>query len=115
MLVLFSHSACGPCNALLPEVGRWQQERDHELVVALVSSGDVDDDRARAAEHDLTWVLRDEDDEIARAYGANGTPMAVIVDPDGRIASELVVGGEAIRGLVSSIVDRAAEEVLLGV
>jgi peroxiredoxin/uncharacterized membrane protein YphA (DoxX/SURF4 family) len=115
VLVLFSHPACGPCNALLPEVGRWQRERDHELLVALVSSGDVEDDRARAAEHGLTWMLRDDGDAVASTYGANGTPMAVVVDPDGRIASELVVGAEAIRGLVASAADRAAEEVLLGV
>jgi peroxiredoxin/uncharacterized membrane protein YphA (DoxX/SURF4 family) len=115
VLVLFSHPACGPCTALLPEVGMWQRERDHELLVALVSSSDVEDDRARAAEHGLTWVLRDDDGAVASAYGANGTPMAVVVDTDGRIASDLAVGAEAIRGLVSSIADRETEEVLVGV
>jgi peroxiredoxin len=115
VLIVFSHPACGPCAALLPEVGRWQREHDHELVVALVSGGDVEDDRARAAEHGLTWILRDDDDAVARAYGATGTPMAVVVDPDGRIASEFAVGAEAIRGLVSTIVDRTSREVLVGV
>jgi methylamine dehydrogenase accessory protein MauD len=113
VLLLFSHPACGPCAALLPEVGLWQRARDHELLVALVSSGDPADDRARAAEHGLTWVLRDEDDAVALAYGANGTPMAVLVDPDGHVASELVVGADAIRELVSSVA--APEKVLLGV
>src|SRR6185437_13287572 len=58
VLVLFSHPGCGPCAALLPEVGRWQRQHADELVVALVSSGDLGDDRARAAEHGLTLVLR---------------------------------------------------------
>ena len=115
VLILFSHPACAPCAALLPEVGTWQRERDHELLVALVSSGDVEDDRARAAEHGLTWVLHDDDGAVASAYGASGTPMAVVVDTEGRIASDLVVGAEAILGLVSRIVDRETEEVLVGV
>jgi hypothetical protein len=60
-------------------------------------------------------VLRDEDGAVASAYGANGTPMAVVVDADGRIASDLAVGAQAIRGLVSSTADSETEEVLVGV
>jgi peroxiredoxin len=115
VLLLFSHPACGPCAALLPEVGRWQQERADELVVALVSSGDLGDDRARAAEHELTLVLRDDEDSVAQAYHATGTPMALLVDSDGRVASELFAGADAIGGLVSSIAEPTIQEVLLGV
>ena len=107
MLLLFSHPACGPCAALLPEVGRWQREHDEELAVALVSSGDLEDDRARAAEHGLTRVLRDDEDGVADRYGATGTPMALLVGPDGRVASELVVGATAIGALVSTVVDHS--------
>src|SRR4051812_27003607 len=37
-------------------------------------------------------ILLDEMGATARAYGANGTPMAVLVDATGRIASKLVGG-----------------------
>jgi hypothetical protein len=30
---------CGPCNALLPEVGRWQREHAAQLTLALMSRG----------------------------------------------------------------------------
>jgi hypothetical protein len=35
-------------------------------------------------------------------YGANGTPMAVLVDADGLIASELAVGANAVMALARS-------------
>src|SRR5581483_7717907 len=116
ILLLFSHPACGPCAALLPEVGRWQREHADELVVAVVTSGDLDDDRARAAEHGLTLVLRDDGDRVADQYGVTGTPMALLVDADGRVASKLVVGADAIGALVASVVAAPlAEDVLVGV
>lgn len=114
VLLLFSHPACGPCAALLPEVGRWQQEQENELVVALISSGDPADDRARASEHGLVRVLRDGDDAVANAYGATGTPMALLLDSGGRVASDLVAGAEAIGRLVASAVD-SIREVPVGV
>jgi peroxiredoxin len=114
-LLLFSHPACGPCAALLPEVGRWQREHDGQLTVAVVSGGDAGDDRARAEEHGLTRVLRDDEDEVADRYGATGTPMALLIGPDGRVESELVVGATAIGELVASAVANSYEEVLLGV
>jgi peroxiredoxin len=116
ILLLFSHPACGPCAALLPEVGRWQQEHADELVVAVVTSGDLEDDRARAAEHGLALVLRDDGDRVADQYGATGTPMALLVGVDGRVASELVVGADAIGALVASVVvTPTREEVPVGV
>src|SRR5438874_1173871 len=35
VVLLFSDPGCGPCNALLPEIGRWQREHATTLVVAL--------------------------------------------------------------------------------
>jgi len=115
VLLLFSHPACGPCAALLPEVGRWQREHDGQLTVAIISGGDAEEDRARAEEHGLTRVLRDDEEDVADRYGATGTPMALLVGPDGRVESELVVGATAIGALVSSVVGHSYEEVLLGV
>jgi methylamine dehydrogenase accessory protein MauD len=115
VLLLFSHPACGPCAALVPEVGRWRREHDGQLTVAIISGGDAEEDRARAEEHGLTRVLRDDEEDVADRYGATGTPMALLVGPDGRVESELVVGATAIGALVSSVVGHSYEEVLLGV
>jgi peroxiredoxin len=113
VLLLFSDPACGPCSALLPRVGRWQQEHADELAVVVVSNGDVGDNHASASEHGVTLVLRQETHAVGLAYGANGTPMAVLVGADGRIASSLVAGGEAIATLVTGVLDQTSEEVLV--
>ncbi|HUX88898.1 MAG TPA: PqqD family peptide modification chaperone [Chloroflexota bacterium] len=100
VLLLFADAQCGPCNALFPEVGRWQREaRDFDAVVVSRNSSELN--QAKASEHGLTRVLLQEDREVARAYGALGTPSAVLVGPAGRIQSPVAVGAEAIRALVA--------------
>ena len=115
VLLLFSDPACGPCSALLPRVGRWQREHDDELTVVVVANGDEGDNRASATEHGLTLQLRQEAHAVGLAYEANGTPMAVLVDVDGQIATPLAAGGDAIAALVASALQPASEEVLLRV
>ena len=55
--------------------------------------------RARGSEGFTSLVLLDESFEAGSAFGANGTPMAVLVGADGRIASEVVAGAEAVMEL----------------
>jgi methylamine dehydrogenase accessory protein MauD len=113
VLLLFSDPACGPCSALLPRVGQWQREHRDDLSLVVVSNGERDDNRASASEHGLTLVLRQEAHAVGLAYEATGTPMAVLVDVDGRIASPLAAGGDAIAALVASLLERSPERVLL--
>ena len=80
----------------MPEVARWQREHADELTVALLSDGDPEVIRAEAAEHGLDHVLVDETLSAYEAYGANGTPSAVLVADDGTIASWLASGGDWI-------------------
>ncbi len=113
VILLFSDPACGPCTTLLPEVGRWQQRWAGELTLAVVSNASLDQNRASAAEHDLSLVLSQEKHEVSLAYGALGTPMAILVDADGRVASPVAAGEAAIAELVAQVV--STQEVLLGV
>jgi hypothetical protein len=41
-------------------------------------------------------VLLDQSGATMHAFGARGTPMAVVVDELGRVASPLVVGADAV-------------------
>lgn len=104
VLLLFSDPACGPCSALLPEVGRWQHEWTKQLTLAVVSNASLEHNRASAAEHGLTLVLSQDKHEVSLAYGALGTPMAVLVDRDGRIGSPVAAGEDAIAELVAQAV-----------
>ncbi len=101
VLLLFSDPACGPCERLLPEFGRWQQRWADELTLAVVSNAGLEQNRASASEHGLGLVLSQEKHTVSLAYGALGTPMAILVDPDGRIASPVAAGEAGIAELVA--------------
>jgi len=105
VMLLFTDPNCGPCDALLPEIRRWQQEHAGKLGVSLISRGTVEENRAKSSEHGLTNVLLQEDREVSEAYRAFGTPSAVLVSPDGAIDSPLAAGTVAIRELVTQAVE----------
>jgi peroxiredoxin len=101
VMMLFTDPGCGPCSAMLPEVGRWQEEHAHKLTLALVSRGEVEENKTKASEHGLTNVLLQNDWEVSESYQVGGTPSAVLISPDGKIASPVAGGAEGIRGLLS--------------
>jgi len=101
VLLVFSDPGCGPCNALMPDIGRWQREESAALTVALVSRGAVDANRAKSAEHGLINVLLQDNREVSEAYLSRGTPSAVLVAADGKIGSDLAHGAGQIRDLVA--------------
>jgi thiol-disulfide isomerase/thioredoxin len=111
--LLFTNPHCGPCNALLPEVGRWQEEYASRLSVAPVSRGDPEENRIKAQEHGLTNVLLQADWEVSEAYDVAGTPGAVLVSPEGAIASPMAGGAESIRAFVAQAVAAPANVPLL--
>jgi|SRR5215213_486885 len=105
VVLLFTDPNCGPCNALLPEIGHWQAEHQDKLTVALVSRGDPKENRAKAQEHGLQNVVLQEDWEVSEAYEVGGTPSAVLLRPDDTIGSAVAGGAEAIRTLVTKAVE----------
>jgi thiol-disulfide isomerase/thioredoxin/uncharacterized membrane protein YphA (DoxX/SURF4 family) len=100
-LLVFSDPNCGPCNLLMPDVGRWQRDLAPRMNVAVVSRGSVEQNKAKAAEHGLIQVGLQTNREVSTAYGVNGTPSAVLIQPDGMIHEPLAGGAEAIRALVA--------------
>jgi len=106
LLLFFASSSCGPCRALLPRISSWQTEHRGQLTLATVSSGDLAAIRAEAEEHGLESALLDTDLAIFEAYQANATPSAVLISPDGQIASYLASGSDEIEQLV----ERAAAD-----
>jgi uncharacterized membrane protein YphA (DoxX/SURF4 family) len=57
LLLIFTDVGCGPCNNLMPEVGRWQSEHGRELTIALISRGSAEANAAKQREHGLNHVL----------------------------------------------------------
>jgi len=105
IMLLFTDPGCGPCNTLLPEIGRWQEEHAEKFSIALISRGTPEENKAKTSEHGLTKVLLQKDWEISEAYEVRGTPSALVVRPDGTIGSPVAGGAEAIRYLVERAVE----------
>jgi methylamine dehydrogenase accessory protein MauD len=101
ILLVFTEPGCGYCEELLPEVRRWQEELADEFTIAVITSDDPEENRAMSNEHGLSRVLLEEDWEVSEAYDVDGTPSAVLVNPDGTIGSSLAEEAEEIEELVS--------------
>jgi len=96
-LVLFWSPACGFCQRMLHDLKTWERKRpawSPRLLV--VSTGSVEANRAMGL---ASPVVLDSDGSMMRAFGASGTPMAVLVDASGRIASPLAAGAQEVMAL----------------
>ena len=95
-LVLFWNPDCGHCRTMHTDLLAWEAAANGsspQLVV--ISTGSEESTRAEGFAAPL---LLDPDWSAGRAFGASGTPSAVMLDADGRVSSELLVGAEAILG-----------------
>jgi peroxiredoxin/uncharacterized membrane protein YphA (DoxX/SURF4 family) len=101
VMLLFTDPGCAPCRTLMPEVANWQREHAGRLAVAVVSSGSPEAVRVEAAEFGLRQVLVQPGNEVASAYRFIGTPGAVVVSADGRVATPVVGGVGGIRALLT--------------
>lgn len=100
-LLLFWDPACGFCARMLDDLRAWEitaPRTGPQLVV--VSTGTT----AQNMEMGLRApVLGDSRNTVAPTFGINGTPMAVLVDARGRIASHPAAGAEAVFELARNL------------
>ncbi len=67
--------------------------------ILVVSAGTVEDNKAM----DLrSTVVLDQGFSVGSSFGASGTPSAVLVDEQGKIASELAVGAPEVLALAGA-------------
>ena len=96
-LLVFWNPACGFCRSMherLLTAERVADDRSPRLVI--VSSGD---EISTAAEGFISSVALDPEFSAGEAFHAGGTPMAVLLDRTGSIASPLAAGAEAVFAL----------------
>jgi hypothetical protein len=98
--LMFVDPDCGPCQALLPDVRRWQTTLADRLTLALVTKGTPEDNRGWVEEHGTTNVLLQKDSEVMSAFRMEATPSAVVVSPEGKIASDAAIGASTIEPLI---------------
>ena len=109
LVLLFTSPACEPCRTLVPKVALWQRLHAGRLTIAAVSGGGRVATTIEAEDHGLDRVLIDTDLAVYEAYGANGTPGAVLVSPDGTIASYIASGSESVERLVAEALSGSSD------
>jgi len=93
-LVLFWNPGCGFCQQMLPDLREWEQNPPEEAPKLLVVSAGTEEANR---EQDLSsTVVLDQNFATGRAFGASGTPSAVLVDAEGKVASDIAVGAPAV-------------------
>jgi peroxiredoxin len=99
-LVLFWNPGCGFCQQMLPDLKEWEMQAPKDAPrLVVVSAGSEEANR----EMGLTSpVLLDQSFATGRAFGASGTPSAVLVDAQGKVASEVAVGAPGVLELAGA-------------
>jgi peroxiredoxin len=115
VLLLFFNPACDFCREMMPKLAalhktegsRQQLESESSVTgngsssarpqILIVSTGSEEANRQLFDEHKVTHsVLLQKEMEVAAAYQANGTPSGYLIDAEGKIASGLAIGAEAL-------------------
>jgi thiol-disulfide isomerase/thioredoxin len=100
-LVLFWNPGCGFCAQMLPDLLAWEQARPAGAPRLLViASGTLEENRAMGLDGEL---VLDGNFSAGQAFGAAGTPSAVLVDSAGRIASGVAVGAPSVLSLAGGV------------
>jgi hypothetical protein len=82
----------------MPELKEWEAAPpDGAPRLLIVSDGTVEENEA--VDISSPVVLEDDTYAVSDAYGVTGTPSAVLVDAEGRIASEMALGSGAVLAL----------------
>jgi protein-disulfide isomerase len=96
-LVAFWNPGCGFCQQMLPDLKRWEADRPNGAPrLLVVSAGTEEANRAMGLG---SPVVLDQNFGVGSAFGASGTPSAVLVDEEGKVASELAVGAPGVLAL----------------
>jgi peroxiredoxin/uncharacterized membrane protein YphA (DoxX/SURF4 family) len=105
-LLLFWNPSCGFCHAMLGDVKEWERNRPNDAPELLVIS--TGSPAANRAQGFRSRVLLDPKSGANQIFGAWGTPSALIVDEDGRVASEVGAGASAVFALAGAVLAGSA-------
>lgn len=92
--LLFWGPECSFCQQILPDLKEWEEEAEGmDVQVLIVSSGTAEENRALGLR---SRIVLDNAFTTGRDYSVTGTPSAIRLNESGRVASPLVVGGDAV-------------------
>jgi peroxiredoxin len=97
-VLLFWGPDCTFCQRMLPELKEWEADPGSaDVNVLIVSSGTVEENRELGLR---ARIVIDNAFTTGGDYGVTGTPSAILLDAEGRVASSLVAGADAVLDLL---------------
>lgn len=98
-MLLFWNPTCPYCKGMLEDVKKWEEKRSANAPELLViSSGTPESNRAQGFR---SPVLLDGIFGAGVVFGAGGTPSALVIDENGKVASDVAVGAPDVLAFVS--------------
>jgi thiol-disulfide isomerase/thioredoxin len=105
MLLLFWSPTCSFCQKMLADVRAWETHPPQGAPKLLViSEATVEENRAMGLR---SPIVLDNDGEVKGLFGVDGTPMALLLDAQGNIASPLAKGAPEVLNLAGYMRDTA--------
>ncbi len=96
-VLLFWSPGCSHCRELLPAMREWDAEANGARLV-VVSAGPAGLNREAGLSAPM---ILDDEGGLKRLFGVRGTPAAVLIDGNGRVAAEVARGATMVRALVA--------------
>jgi methylamine dehydrogenase accessory protein MauD len=103
VLLMFFNPQCGFCTQMLPALAALPVDDKGAPLPLVITTGKADENRRLFEEHKVRCpILLQEQMTLASKYQVNGTPMGYLIDEQGKIASSLTVGADALVALASA-------------
>jgi len=100
VLVLFCSPECGFCQEMMPDIKEWEAAPpDGAPRLLVVSDETVEENKAMGFG---SPVVLDDTYAVWDAFDVSGTPAAVLVDAEGRVASTMIMGSVEVLELIKS-------------
>jgi peroxiredoxin len=104
LLLIFFNPRCGFCTRMAPDLAALPADGAGGAPIPLViTTGELEENRTLFAQHEIRApVLLQEQMNIGSQYHCSGTPMGYLIDRQGKIASELAIGAQALLALTGA-------------
>lgn len=97
-LVAFWSLTCGFCQQMLDDLRDWDKTKGaDEPNLLVISEGETEPHRRLDLQ---SPIILDADRKLSKEFGMNGTPSAVLINENGKIASETAIGAGNIWSLI---------------
>jgi peroxiredoxin len=105
VLLIFFNPRCGFCTEMAADLAALPTDGGNgRAVPVVITTGDADENRKLVEQYGIhCTVLLQEEMQVASQYRAQGTPMGYRIDAAGKIASDLVIGGEPLLQLAGAL------------